>query len=330
MDSSPEIGYRRGERGFVLVSVLWILAILTVVSVGFAHRAMLERKMAWYALDQMQAQMMARGAVERAVAEIFNKSEVDRYYGGGAQWGLEQHWAQPLDLLEEGGYYTDDPEHPLEGESCVFRIQDCDGRISINHASEEMLSEVEGLSFQVVRRVMARRETRSTNEEVIPYFTMDELRGADGIGEDDWYGRRGGEGLRDVLTVWGTGMLNINTARQAALACVPGLDKGVATTIVEYRAGDDGKIGTPDDHSFKTLEEVAERTGLSPEKIGDLNTYCTVGSTYFTIEACATRRQGKIRAYCTSVITTATSSPFSDQVQETQTVLYWREGVLGS
>ncbi|MDP7638547.1 MAG: hypothetical protein QGG73_02365, partial [Candidatus Hydrogenedentes bacterium] len=53
----------RGRRGFVLVSVLWILAILTVVSLGFANRASLERKVAWYALDQAQAQNMARGAV---------------------------------------------------------------------------------------------------------------------------------------------------------------------------------------------------------------------------------------------------------------------------
>ena len=48
--------------GFVLVSVLWILAILTVISLGFARRAMLERRMAWYALDREQAQQMARAA----------------------------------------------------------------------------------------------------------------------------------------------------------------------------------------------------------------------------------------------------------------------------
>ncbi len=45
MSAQKRIAFRCDNRreGFVLVSVLWILAILTVVSLGFARRAMLER-----------------------------------------------------------------------------------------------------------------------------------------------------------------------------------------------------------------------------------------------------------------------------------------------
>src|SRR5690606_17628980 len=55
---------RQSERGFVLVIVLWVLAILTVISVGFGRRSVLDRRAAAFTLDKTQAMMLARGAVE--------------------------------------------------------------------------------------------------------------------------------------------------------------------------------------------------------------------------------------------------------------------------
>ena len=67
----------RSPRGFVLVTVLWVLAILSLITIGFGRRAMLDRKAATYTLDHDRAMYRARGAVERGIAELRNKAIID-------------------------------------------------------------------------------------------------------------------------------------------------------------------------------------------------------------------------------------------------------------
>ncbi|MDP2943215.1 MAG: type II secretion system protein GspK, partial [Candidatus Omnitrophota bacterium] len=57
------------KKGAILIITLWILAILTILSVGIAGRMGLELKLAGYYRDNMKALYLAKAGIERAVAE---------------------------------------------------------------------------------------------------------------------------------------------------------------------------------------------------------------------------------------------------------------------
>ena len=316
---------REGRRGFVLVSVLWILAILSVVSLGFARRAMIERRVAWYELDRAQALHMARGAVIRGMFEIRNRRIINIYERNEEGTGLHQRWARPGDLFGEGLYGVERGGQEQEGagepDRCEYRIYDCLSRLSINHAPEAMLTELDGLDFNVIRKLMARRSTDGGG--AIRYLVIDEIRDLGRIDDEDWYGEGDEPGLRDLLTVWGIpgGLVNINTAPAAILRTIPGLDETVIDAILEYRAGNDGSLGTEDDQAFAAIHEVTTKLDVDPEDVQGIDQYCTVISDIFTIEAVATRRQGRVVAYCSATVGSGALFP---------TILQWREDTLGS
>ena len=310
---------RTGREGFVLISVLWILAILTVVALGFANRARLERQLAWYALDHEQALQLARGAVESGIVELLNKGAIDMREGLGGYTSLAQNWAQPVDVFKDTKYY-DSPDEEFENDICHYRIFDAESRISLNHASPRLLSEVDGLKGGVIRAISARRNSSEERDQPQRYLTIDDIRSTQEIDDDDWYGEVLGEGLRDVLTVWGDrqGLININTASHAVLRAIPGLQDNIVDAIIRYRMGADGELGTRDDRAFESLDIVSRKLGVGATRVRNLYRYCKTSSEIFTIQAVATRRQGKIRAYCTATISMAGGVK----------ILEWRENAL--
>lgn len=141
--------------------------------------------------------------------------------------------------------------------------------------------------------------------------------------EDEWYGREGGPGLRDMLTIWGTGggRVNVNTVSAAVLRSLPGVEDQVANAIIEYRSGIDGVLYTEDDRSFKSMATMNEKLRISAEKLSPIRRYCKTSSRLFTIKARATRRRGKINAFCTVVVEMRGTMPV---------ILEWKEQAIGA
>ncbi len=312
-----------GRDGFVLVSVLWILAILTVVSLGFGRRAMLERRMAWYALDREQAQQMARGAAERGLLELRNKALLAEYDNQASYTGLDQRWAIPVDLLSESDYFEGFSGDEFGGDVCVYEIEDCERRISLNQAPREHLEELDGLRFGTVGEILERRLPEGTGYRAERFHSVEELRSLQDFSEDEWYGREGGPGLRDMLTIWGTGggRVNVNTVSAAVLRSLPGIEDQVADAIIGYRSGIDGVLYTEDDRSFKSMATMNDKLRVSAEKLSPVRRYCKTSSRLFTIKARATRRQGKINAFCTVVVEMRGTKPV---------ILEWKEQAVGA
>ena len=314
--------------GFALVTVLWVLAILTVVAFGFSRRAMTERQAAWYLLDHAQALHMARGAVERGVLELRNRTWVDRYYEQAGYTALNQRWARPVDLLVESDYYSASGDDAFREDESSFVIRDCESKIAINDVPEKLLRAIDALDYAVVDALIDLRTKRDPGDLPRRIRTLEEFRQLGDFDDAEWYGEAPGEapgeGLRDLFTVWGDparGRININTASLQVLNALPDLDDVVVVELVAYRNGPDGLPQTRDDQVFTSIGEVASILGLSAEKIQPLREYCKTTSNYFTIEGHATRRRGTINASCMAVV----------GVQDVQVhILEWRETPIGS
>ncbi|NIA15686.1 MAG: hypothetical protein GWP08_16605 [Nitrospiraceae bacterium] len=300
--------YEHPQRGFVLVTVLWVLAILTVITLGFGRRSMLDARAAVYSLDHMKTMHMARGAVARGIAELKNKAAKDAVSRIEGMTCLSQPWAKPMNMLGSGeGYYTlggdaGDGEE-FADEFCGFQIRDESSRISINSADEELLARVEGLDRGIIRKINFRRKgDRAKKTPPEPFQTIEELRYFEGIDDDDWFGTGRTTGLRDMLTCWGDGKININTATQPVLECIPDLRSSVIDEIIMFRAGADGEVGTSDDGAFKSLDDIAEQVRLGGDSVTTLRRYCSTNSMLFTITGTATLRQGKVLGVCVATV----------------------------
>lgn len=313
---------RQSERGFVLVIVLWVLAILTVISVGFGRRSVLDRRAAAFTLDKTQAMMLARGAVERGIIELRNKAAVDAYLEEGGYTGFDQEWNRPINLFEEEGFFTQDEGEEFEEDICRYVIVDESSKISINAAPEKLLEEVPGLSRSHIRKINQRRGLEQSEDDEPPqnFLSIEELRYLEGMDDETWFGENGKLGLADMLTCHSDGRININTAPREVLECIPDLSDSVIEAIIAYRVGEDGELGTEDDQSFQDMQKVVEHTRLPKGDVRILEQYCTIDSRFFTVKGYATRRQGKVQAVCQAVI----------QLNATEaTVIQWREEAYG-
>lgn len=318
---------REEREGFVLVTVLWLLVILTVITMGFSHRAMMERRMAWYGMDQAQAQAMARGAANRALLELSNKERFSAYNRDEGYDGRNQRWARPTNLLAEAGYFSIGKDQDFAEEICRYTITDCESRISLNDAPRELLERMEVFNFKVIGAIMERRNRGDGGKQVHRFMSVDEvlmLDDADSIDEEAWFGTAEISGLRSLLTIWGDrrdGLINVNTASREVLALIPGLNENVLDDIIAFRMGSDEVLGTNDDHSFRDLRTMWRDLGVSAEALAPIFKYCKTNSQWFKITTRATRRRGKISAYCTVIV---------EMRGDDAIIKDWKEGIIGS
>ena len=105
------------ERGFALLLVIWVLAILAVVAAGFAAGTRSETRLARNLLEAAEARALAEAGVARATASLL---EVDPR----ARWPAE---GTPRRMSFDGG-------------DIQVRIEDEDGKIDLNLAPTELLS----------------------------------------------------------------------------------------------------------------------------------------------------------------------------------------------
>jgi type II secretory pathway component PulK len=311
---------KREPQGFVLVAVIWMLAILTVLAIGFGRRALLEQRAAALSIDHSRTQYLARGAVEYGVAYLRNEALVQQIvaqYGG--QSSIAAYKAQ-TNLLDEGIFDLGDGAL-LDEDEVTFSLEDAEAKISLNSAPREIFDNIDSLSFTTVSAILRRRGGPFGSDEPTPFLAIDEARFLDGVDDSAWYGSKHRLGLRDLFTIYGDGRVNVNTAPRDVLESLPELDPAAAAAIVSYRAGVDGELETADDRSFRNVEEIATATGIRMNDLQPIAQFCKFESQFFTITGFATLRQGKVRAVSRATV---------QVVNGTAIVLNWSEGDFGS
>ncbi|MCM8812146.1 MAG: general secretion pathway protein GspK [Candidatus Omnitrophica bacterium] len=81
------------------------------------------------------------------------------------------------------------------------------------------------------------------------FESVEELLLVRGMSFDLW------ERVKSSITVYGSGSVNMNTASEETLA-VMGLSEPAVSAIVVYKAGEDDRLGTPDDRVFTSTQQI--------------------------------------------------------------------------
>ena len=322
----PEHQTRQTGAGFVMIIVLWILAVMTVITLGFGHRAYLDARAAAHGCDIAQAQAMARGAIWRGMIELRHqelfqralRAWLDQNPGLAPLYEEQLERRSPFQTYDTRDSYEHQFEGPYEHESCTVTIEDEERRFSINTMPREILEEIPWFDASDFSDIL---------EENRIFVTLEELREIDDIDDEAWIGNDEKPGIRDLLTVYGDGRININTASRVVLELIPDFDGSIVDEIEQFCAGDDAERGTADDRAFNAVDELSAMFGISAEDLEPLRRYCKTDSGFYRIIGIATRRNGRVRATCTAVCAVTRNNQTS---KLEFTVIHWREEVSGS
>lgn len=273
------------EAGFVLPVVLWVLAMLAVLSASFAFKARTEARITRLGLDRDQEAWTARAGVMRAAAVI-------REHARDRTQAVTQAWFSDPGLYRDAAFgpgtyrlvrRLPDLDLGLTARDEGFGLDDEEGRLNVNAATPEMLMAWPGVSTvlaeAVVFFVVKAKEREAADQagqakapdqahpdggpggKLVdgPIRDLAELLAVPGMTRELLFGGEAGNGagLAGDWTCFSSGKVNVNTARPRVLAAL-GLDQArVDTVLAMRRQGWDG---------FASVDEFLAAVGAGDMK----------------------------------------------------------------
>ncbi|MBI1848002.1 MAG: general secretion pathway protein GspK [Candidatus Rokubacteria bacterium] len=241
-----------GERGFALVAVLLVLALLGVIGAEFAYSMRLESASVRALKDGITAGLLAEAGFEQAVREIVADSAYVglREDGQLTFYGRDQ---QPRPRLPRDRV-------PLGPGQFSYRLTDEEARLNVNTSPPDRIDRLL-LALGIDKRVRdvigdSIQDWRDANEEhrlngaesedyylklPVPYRSANrnlesvrELLQIRGVTAAIFHGAEGKPGLGDLVTVKTSGQMNINTASEPVLHAL-GLSDAEISEILQAR-----------------------------------------------------------------------------------------------
>ncbi len=224
------------RKGTILIIALWIMAILSLLALGLGHRMGLELRLAGYQRDRLKLLYIARAGINRTILEL-EKTESSSYHS-----------------LKDLSRITDSLNNTEVGDGqFLLEISDEERKININRASEEILTLLPGISKNIASSIIDWRDEDNDpltgGAESQYYLSLDppyecknsafelkeELLLVKGIDAETL------SQFRDLITTYGEGRVNINTASRDAFEAL-GLDEDLIDSIIYYRRGADAEV----------------------------------------------------------------------------------------
>lgn len=201
------------NKGSILIVTVWVMVAFSILSVGLYNVVSSRLNLSQALEGRITGQFMARAACidfkERRAKKV---SAVDTIYE------LGQKQTQELGR----GKFT-------------YTLKDENSRININSASADVMARLPGFDKDLAQKVY--------ESALKPFHAKEELLLVEDVSEEAF------NSCKDLITVYGTGGVNINTASPQIMKIL-GLDDSLISAISAFRAGSDGKEGTIDDGVF--------------------------------------------------------------------------------
>lgn len=290
MTGHGDRGCSDGRAGSVLIFTLWILVCLTLMSLGLSHRVRLEAKATTYTRANIEAFYLAETALYTKLGELATPR----------RRGRQQDNAQTPQSARKRKPKAGEEEVEIR---CVAASEE--GKININRAPEDLLRRLKFVKGSVFTAIMKRRRGEDMKEgtkDDESFRLPEELLMEAKIDPEDWYGgKRGKPGIRDLITVYGEGRIDLNSAPLEVLAAIPGVSRRVAQDIVAYREGPDMVEGTADDWRWKSVSALKEAFQLSNADVAPFEEYCSFESNFYGVTVAARKKSSRATARISAV-----------------------------
>ena len=234
------------NKGIILISAFWIMAILSVFAIIIAHRVSFQMNMVRSRLSHEKAFYVAKAGIESALAQRKADGFKDVLFGEGK--------------FNVGMY-------------------DEESRININKITINELKQLfknTGFSDDAIASLAA--STIAWRDKSLGFDAPEELLLVEGFTSDIFYGKDS-NGLEGYVTVYGSGLININTASDFVLQGVLGQE--LSDYIIGQR-----KLGMRFVRNDLSLDEKTMLRALVQAK--EVQKKIDVCSSFFRVKSTAT------------------------------------------
>ena len=290
---------RNTKRGSILIVVLWSLFFLSMLAVAVNAYVWPSLSLAGKLRDRAKMHYLAKAGVKRAILEI-ERDVTDSYDALNDSWSNNEDGFKEIEL-GDGTFSVQRIAYSGQGiEEIKYGLVDEERKININKTSYVVLKQF----FEIVGEA-ASQQASDIAASIIDWRDEDDEPQENGA-ENGYYltlspgypcknkdfevleelllikGMSQGvfDKVKDRITIYGTGAVNINTADELVLRSL-GMAESLAEKVVHFRNGGDGKEATSDDNVFQsagTIAETLNSTGnLSEEELSQLNSILGAG-----------------------------------------------------
>ncbi|MBU1727133.1 MAG: general secretion pathway protein GspK [Candidatus Omnitrophica bacterium] len=281
----------KDKKGSVLIIALSILAILAIFALGLGQRAALDLRLARYQRDSLKSFELAKSGINRAIIEIANDSTND--YDS-----LKDNWANnETSAQEEFIYGIKDEEGKINLNKCglgqnevkeilIYKgLPDAEAEEIRKILSEWINSAVES---EPEKAVFKNEYLRQAEEFLLILEFYYKNKGVSGYEEE---ARKLFDKIKDSVTVFGDGKVNINTCAESVLKSIA--RAAAKTKVISENYADSliSQIIETRDSASGPFKAQAEIDSFIPQKTEEQDIYdaikprLKIKSDFFRIEA---------------------------------------------
>lgn len=275
--------------------MLWVLLLLSMLVASFAYDMKIEGMVTAYAKNKLKAQELSIAGIEWTKS-MLARDVPNRFNAEGGlvlEDGDDEQMAQAAYNLSRG-IGVSGIEKTLGDGTFTISIMPEESRRNVNTLSDEDWDEIldqagvpqdkwdelkdcfkDWVDTGDAHRLNGAEkddeyyESKNYEPKNGPLDTVDELLLIKGFTASLLYGGPSPYNERDpplrgiagLLTTWGDGKVNVNSATREVLMTLPKIEDFVVEKILELRGGLDGQMGTTDD-GFQNVGDVIARTGM--------------------------------------------------------------------
>lgn len=275
------------NRGVILITVLWIIVILTALSIGLSHRIFFGTTLIKNKMNSLKSRMAVESGLNYMRA-LLEKEELSTFTSLNDPL-LNNETDFKDHQIGEGLGFTVSYEIYFPVCKTVYGLEPANGRLNLNHLTKAQVEKIcDNASFK--KEQMA---------ALLDWIDEDDDPNNNGEGaEKDYYSgleppytpsnkpltswtelylvkgmtKEFADFLKTHFTLYGDGKVNINCATKETLAWL-GMSDSLIEKIGKFITGDDGILGTEDDNSFKApdtlIADLSNFESLSPEEISE-------------------------------------------------------------
>lgn len=229
------------NTGSILVIVSWVLVFFVILNIAIYNIVSSQMRIMKFIEGEFIGEHLAKSAFVYAYNGLYQDTQDgDINIKLGAEVEKE---------LGQGGF--------------KYFLYDESSKLNINYADLEMIARLPGMDLETANEVYT--------SPYKPFRAKESLLSIDGFTTERY------NKIKDFITVFGSGSININTAAEEALLAV-GFDDAVVSQICQLRAGRDGQEGTGDDELFKDMGEFADKINFSSQQKALLKELLSTGT----------------------------------------------------
>ena len=305
----------RQDRGAVLIFVLWVLTFLAVLAVNLGYGVRQKMTFMKRIESRSQVQHVVEGGVKVALALLMEDLQKNQFqYTAAAKAFRHNNPDRFADIrMAAGSCEISYPVSVIQSSTEKrYGVVDEESKININTADKLILQRIimqvlpldDNAAEKIAEAIYDWRQLGDSEakgfssddyysnlkfpypKKSLPFELPDELLLVNGIDQSKY------EVLKNYVTVYGAGQVNVNTASKQVLMAL-GLDEAIVDKLLNFRRGTDGVDNTLDDHIFnRTFDIAAEVNAAAKLKDEDMRAIdqlnqrnlLTTNSYYYTIQ----------------------------------------------